>query len=210
MCDIEHEPNSYTGKIKAVPDNKKEREIMNRIYLITGAAGHLGSVVARRLLDKEETVRALVLPGEKHIPQNAQIFFGDVRSKESLKQCFEGIEKQELIVIHCAGIVPIASSIEPVVYEVNVTGTKNVVELCIKYHAKKFIYVSSVHAISEEPHGSTTCETKDFGPDKVVGGYAKSKAEATAYVLRAAKQGLNACIVHPSGIIGPYDYGRGT
>ena len=37
---------------------------MNRIYLITGAAGHLGSVVARQLLDKEETVRALVLPGE--------------------------------------------------------------------------------------------------------------------------------------------------
>ena len=182
---------------------------MDRIYLVTGAAGHLGSVVTRQLIEKGETVRTLVLPGEKYIPQEAQTFYGDVRNKDSLKQCFEGIEGRKLIVIHCAGIVSIASKIDPVVYEVNVTGTKNIVELCIEHHAERLVYVSSVHAIPEESHGSVISETKDFNPDKVEGGYAKSKAEATAYVLQAAKQGLNACVVHPSGIIGPYDYGRG-
>jgi dihydroflavonol-4-reductase len=52
-------------------------------------------------------------------------------------------------------------------------------------------------------------EITHFSPDKVVGSYAKTKAEATSYVLDAAKQGLNTCVVHPSGIVGPNDYGRG-
>ena len=69
--------------------------------------------------------------------------------------------------------------------------------------------MSSVHAIPEKPKGITITETTEFSPDRVVGLYAKTKAEATAYVLDAARQGLNACVVHPSGITGPYDHGRG-
>ena len=48
-------------------------------------------------------------------------------------------------------------------------------------------------------------EISDFSPDKVNGAYAKSKAAATAAVLAAAEKGLNASVVHPSGIIGPGD-----
>ena len=50
-----------------------------------------------------------------------------------------------------------------------------------------------------------TGEIRDFSPDAVVGGYAKTKAEATREVLRAAQEGLDAVVVHPSGILGPYD-----
>ena len=42
----------------------------------------------------------------------------------------------------------------------------------------------------------------------MIGPYAKTKAEATQAVLEAVKQGLNAVVVHPSGIIGPYDNGN--
>lgn len=182
---------------------------MDKLYLITGAAGHLGNVVAMQLIKAGKSVRALVLPKEKYIPENEEVYFGDIRDQESIKPCFENLNGRELVVIHCAGIVSIASKYNKDVYDVNVTGTRNIVELCKKYKVSKLIYVSSVHAIPEKPKGVVITEISEFSPEKVIGLYAKTKAEATAIVLEAAKQGLNASVVHPSGIIGPYDHGRG-
>lgn len=182
---------------------------MDKLYLVTGAAGHLGCVVVQQLIKDGKTVRALVLPMEKHIPEKAHIYYGDVRDKETIKHCFEYPNDNELVVIHCAGIVSISSKFNQDLYDVNVKGTRNIVDLCKKYNVSKLVYVSSVHAIPEKPDGMVITEVTEFSPDKVVGSYAKTKAEATSYVLDAAKQGLNACVVHPSGIVGPYDYGRG-
>lgn len=179
------------------------------LYFITGAAGHLGSVITRQLISNGKQVRALVLPNEKHTPEKVELYFGDVCDKESIRPCFENLNGRQLVVIHCAGIVSIASKFNQVVYDVNVTGTKNIVDLCKEYGASKLVYVSSVHAIPEQPHGIAITEITEFNPGRVVGLYAKTKAEATAYVLDAARQGLNACVVHPSGIAGPYDHGRG-
>lgn len=182
---------------------------MNKLYLVTGAAGHLGSVVTLQLIEAGKIVRVLVLPTEEHIPEKVDVYFGDVRDKESIKPCFENLNGRELVVIHCAGIVSITSKFKQAVYDVNVKGTRNVVDLCMEYNVSKLIYVSSVHAIPEKLDGTSITEITDFSPDKVVGSYAKSKAEATSYVLNATKQGLNVCVVHPSGIVGPHDYGKG-
>lgn len=184
-------------------------EVMKMLYIVTGAAGHLGSVITRQLITSGQQVRALVLPGEKHAPENAELYFGDVCNKESIRPCFENMNGRQFIVIHCAGIVSITSKFNQRVCDVNVTGTQNVVELCKEYHVSKMVYVSSVHAIPEKQKGITITETHEFDPDFVVGLYAKTKAQATRYVLEAARLGLNACVVHPSGIVGPYDNGRG-
>ncbi|MGI6497429.1 MAG: NAD-dependent epimerase/dehydratase family protein [Oscillospiraceae bacterium] len=182
---------------------------MEMLYFVTGAAGHLGSVITRQLLNRGKQVRALALPNEKNTPQKATLYFGDICDKESLRPCFENLNGRRLVVIHCAGIVSIATKFDQAIYDVNVTGTKNIVDLCVEYGASKLVYVSSVHAIPEKPPGVTITEITEFNPELVVGLYAKTKAEATAYVLDAAKQGLNACVVHPSGITGPYDRGKG-
>lgn len=182
---------------------------MEKIYLVTGAAGHLGRVILHELLKEGKRVRALVLSGEPHIPEAAEIYYGDICESESIRPCFENLTGCELVVIHCAGIVSIASKYNPQIYNVNVTGTKNIIDLSKEYRISKLVYISSVHAIPEQPKGITITETDDFNTDQVVGLYARTKAEATAYVLDAARQGLNACVVHPSGIAGPFDYGRG-
>lgn len=85
-------------------------------------------------------------------------------------------------------------------------GTRNIADLCEKHHISKLIYVSSVHVIEESAKGQPICETKHFSASLVKGIYGKSKAEATAYVMKAAERGLNAMVVHPLGIIGPEDY----
>lgn len=185
---------------------------MRMVYLVTGAAGHLGNTIVQALTQRGETVWALALPSEVNAPQlakAARVFAGNVCQPETLEPCFQLGEEEQLTVIHCAGIVTIASKYQQIVYDVNVSGTRNIVELCLKHAVHKLVYVSSVHALPELPKGETSREIAHFDPKAVIGLYAQTKAEATQIVLDAAAQGLNASVVHPSGICGPYDYGHG-
>ena len=183
---------------------------MNKIYIITGANGFLGNNIIRKLeQEKNSEIRAFVLKGEsiKSLENlKCKIYYGDVTKKESLESVFENTEGKEVFVIHCAGIVYIKSKYNPLVYNVNVNGTKNIVDKVLNINAK-LVYISSVHAIPESDGVIT--ETVDFDPNRVEGLYAKTKAEAAKYVMDAVKtKNLNACIIHPSGIIGPNDYGN--
>lgn len=110
--------------------------------------------------------------------------------------------------IHTAGIVDATGEISCRLYEVNVTGTENVLHCCKQYAADKLVYVSSVHALPENSDMIPQTEIRTFSPELVTGGYAKTKAQATKKVLDEAAGGLPAVVVHPSGIIGPYDNGR--
>lgn len=182
-----------------------------RIYLITGAAGHLGSTIIKQLISQNYHVRALILPTEKFPIESdlVAIFHGDVRDQVSVRPFFEGLEEWDSICIHCAGIVSIASQYQQRVYDVNVIGTKNVMDLCLTYQINRVIHISSVHAIPEKSQGQEITEVTSFDPDKVHGLYAKTKAEASQYVLDLVAKGLPASIIHPSGIMGPGNYGIG-
>ena len=183
---------------------------MNKIYIITGANGFLGNNIIRKLeQEKNSEIRAFVLKGEsiKSLENlKCKIYYGDITKKETLASVFENTDGKEVFVIHCAGIVYIKSKYNPLVYNVNVNGTKNIIDKVLNINAK-LVYISSVHAIPE-CNGVIT-ETVDFDPNRVEGLYAKTKAEAAKYVMDAVKtKKLNACIIHPSGIIGPNDYGN--
>lgn len=179
---------------------------MKKLFIITGANGHLGGTIVRMLNGRPVQVRGLVF-GDKKKQDTGSIHYysGDVREPETLRPLFEGCEDLETIVIHTAGIIDISNHVSPELYDVNVNGTKNILALCREYPVKRLVYVSSVHAIPEQKRGNVTGEIRDFSPDAVVGGYAKTKAEATREVRRAAQEGLDAVVVHPSGILGPYD-----
>ena len=182
---------------------------MEKIYLVTGANGHLGSTIINLLLKEKKNIRAFVLENDVlHLDKKVEIIRGNITDKKSIYPLFKDLENKEVIVIHCAGIVTIASKFDQKVYDVNVVGTKNIADVALEYKVKKFIHVSSVHAILEEKN-KTIKEVDKFYPDKVEGLYAKTKAEASNYILDMSKKGLNATIVHPSGIIGPGNYGKG-
>lgn len=181
-------------------------------YLVTGAAGHLGFNVVKKLVESKKQVKAFVLPNDKNVenlPKEVDICYGNVTSTEDVNKLFEHKNNEELIVIHCAGIVTIATKFDQLTYDVNVIGTKNIVDACIKNEVKRLVYISSVHAIRELPNKEVISETKDFNSNGVIRLYAKTKAEATKYVLDNVENGLDAVVIHPSGIAGPYDYGHG-
>lgn len=181
--------------------------------MITGVGGHLGNTIAKELLAAGETVRGFAMPSEDVTMlygDAVSIVRGDVRDRASLEPLFFGLkEDDEVYVIHCAGIVSVASKYDQRVVDVNVRGTENVVRLCQEHNARKLVYISSVHALPELPHGNVIHEVEGFAPESVIGLYAKTKAAATQIVLDAVKGGLDATIIHPSGIIGPNDYGHG-
>ena len=186
--------------------------IVKKIYIITGATGFLGNNIIRKLeKNADSEIRAFVLNGEsiKSLENlKCKIYYGDVTKEETLSSIFENIDDKEVFVIHCAAVVYIKAKYNPLVYNVNVNGTKNIVNKVIESKAK-LIYINSVHAIPEKPNNEVITETTDFDPDNVKGLYAKTKAEAAKYVIDAVKnKNLNACIIHPTGIIGPNDFGN--
>ena len=181
-------------------------------YLITGATGFLGRAVVEELVHHDAQVRALVLHNDPYInllPKEVHIIVGDVCDKNSLADFFADADGRTCV-IHCAGIVSVASRPGPKLYQVNVGGTWRILRQCLAHEVGRLIHVSSVHAIPEKPEGCVITESCDFSPGLVDGDYAKSKAAATELVFDAAERGLNAGIVFPSGIIGPGDVQGGS
>ena len=183
----------------------------NVIYLVTGAAGFLGSNVCAQLLERGEKVRAFVLEGDnaaKFLPKDVEIFYGDLCDKTSLEPFFTVDEGLSSICIHVASMVTVNPYYRKLVLDVNVGGTENIVDMCLEHkECQKLVYVSSTGAIPELPHGQKIKEVEEVNLDEVEGWYSKSKAMATNNVFTAVqKRGLKACVVYPTGIMGPNDY----
>lgn len=189
----------------------------NRIYLVTGAAGFLGSNVCTQLLEQGKKVRALVLPNDKSvrfIPKDVEICLGDLCDAESLEPFFSVPDGMNSVVIHCASMVTVDPSYSEKLMAVNVGGTRNIITKCLEHkECEKLVYVSSTGAIPEAPMGTKIKEVDKFEPNdpaKVVGAYSQSKAKASQMVMDSVRvMGLNACVVHPSGILGPNDHAVG-
>ncbi|GAB4504873.1 MAG: NAD-dependent epimerase/dehydratase family protein [Anaerolineales bacterium] len=177
------------------------------MYLVTGATGHVGNVLVRKLLEKGQKVRALIWRGEDTRSLeglDVEKVEGDVLDLSSLWEPLRGVRG----VFHLAGVISILPGANPWVRKVNVEGTKNVLRAAREAGIEKLIYTSSIHAIKRIESGVID-ETAGYDPANPYGEYDRSKAEATLEVLNAARTGLEAVVVCPTGVIGPYDF-RGS
>lgn len=182
---------------------------MKRLYIITGANGHLASTIIKYLKKEECHIRGLILPTEENKDtETVKYYKGDITKVETLHDIFGQTDDYDKVdVIHAAGLISIKDEITSQLYDVNVNGTKNIISQCFKYSVKRLLYVSSVHAIPEGDDLSVIKEVPVFSKNNVIGAYASTKAEASQAVIDAVQNGLDAVIVHPSGIVGPYDNG---
>jgi len=183
----------------------KNRPLTLKMIVITGATGHLGNVLIRKLLHQNKKVRVVILPGEDTASlEGLEVdkVEGDVRDPDSLRRAFQGAD----LVFHCAGVISILPGQNQQLYQVNVLGTRNVVNMCLETRVKRLVYTSSIHALSEPESGIVFDESSGFNPENVLGEYSKSKTLGTLEVIKGIEKGLDAVILCPSGIIGPYDY----
>jgi dihydroflavonol-4-reductase len=179
------------------------------MVLVTGAAGHLGAALVRDLLDRGEKVRVFVLPEEDISSLNGmplEVMKGNVLDRESLRPALEGVD----VVYHLAGIISIMPGRNEAMRQVNVVGTTNVARLAREARVRRMVYVSSIHALARPPRGTAINERVEFDPHNVEGEYDQTKAEASLAVLAEVEKGLDAVIVCPTGIIGPYHVRGGS
>ncbi len=175
------------------------------MIIVTGATGHIGNVLVRELLNKGEKVRVLIRPNSTEIPLDGldvEKVYGDIRRINDLRKAFEGVDT----VYHLAALISIFPGLNPDLEEVNYIGTKNVATVCTEQKIK-LVYTSSVHAIADVPHGNPITEDVPIDPILAIGQYGKTKAKATLAVLDLVQNhGLQAVIVQPAGVIGPFDF----
>lgn len=170
---------------------------------MTGGSGHIGNVLVRALLSQGYKVGVIDLdPKDKALEGlDIEYYQGDIRDLDFLTKIF----KKAKYVCHLAGIISIAPGKEKLMYDVNVEGTKTVIEACKKAKVKRLLYTSSIHALYEPPKGIPIIE-KLAKIEDTENDYARTKILATKEVLKASKERLDTVVVYPSGVVGPYDF----
>jgi len=173
------------------------------MILVTGATGFLGSELAKQLADKGEAVRctkraASAIPALLVPYTQIEWVDADMLDIFALEAALGGITQ----VYHCAARVSLKQADKDAMIRTNVTGTANLVNLCLDSDIK-LVHVSSIAAIGQAKPGELITENHHLEIITENDGYAISKLESEMEVWRGIAEGLDAVIVNPSLIIGP-------
>ena len=175
-------------------------------YLVSGGEGALGKTVISMLLQRGEKVRILMSElSDTRIYRNnpnIEICYGISTDKDSMIEFFDLEDPRSAVLFHTDEYVSLSDATNLTMRRVNVIGAENIVDMCLKRKVGKLVYLSSAYALNPEVRGEDL--TIHFDRNKVEGEYAKSKAEAAAYVMeKVSLNRLNAVMVLPTFIIGP-------
>jgi dihydroflavonol-4-reductase len=172
--------------------------------LVTGAAGFLGSHVARQLVARGEPVRVLLRPSSQNraiadLP--LEYSTGDLRDTESLDRALKGVTR----VFHVAADYRLWAKDSKDIYDSNVGGTKNILAAAKRAGVQQFIYTSTVATIAVDRPAPPN-EKTDAKLEEMIGHYKRSKWMAEREALNAAKEGFPVIVAMPTTPVGPWDW----
>lgn len=172
--------------------------------LVTGAAGFLGSHIARQLVARGDEVRVLMRPSSTNraiADLSLEYVTGDLRDPASLDRAMRGVKR----VFHVAADYRLWARRKQDIYDSNVGGTKNLLEAAKRAGVEQFIYTSTVATIAvDRPQHPN--EFTDATLEEMVGHYKRSKWQAEKEALSAAKSGLPVIVAMPTTPVGPWDW----
>jgi dihydroflavonol-4-reductase len=172
--------------------------------LVTGAAGFLGSHVARQVVARGEDVRVLLRASSTNraiADLSLEYVTGDLRDPASLDRAMKGVKR----VFHVAADYRLWAKRKQDIYDSNVGGTKNLLEAAKRAAVEQLIYTSTVATIAVD-RPQLPNELTDARLDEMVGHYKRSKWLAEREVLNAAKAGLPVVVAMPTTPVGPWDW----
>ncbi len=181
------------------------------MILVTGGTGFLGSQLIKILVDSGKSVRALKRENSdtsalEDYADRVEWIDGDLLDIFSLEDALQDIKQ----VYHCAAVVSFNPSDRKDLFEINIKGTEHLVNCCLSSGIEKLVHVSSIAALGRTKEESSISEETKWVDDKLNSSYAISKYFGENEVWRGITEGLNAVIVNPSVILGPWDWSKGT
>ena len=174
------------------------------IALITGGSGHVGANLVRELSSRGYQVKCIDFDNDHRAFEgfDVELVKGNITNISTLDSAFKDVE----VVFHTAAVISLDRKDKDLIRSVNVSGTENVCRMSLKHGVKKLIHFSSVDAFVREPLEDPLYENRSLVTDPNAVPYDLSKADAQRIVLEYCDKGLNASIIHPSGIFGPNDF----
>lgn len=172
--------------------------------LVTGATGFIGAAVARALVSAGTDVRVLVRPNsDLRNLQGIQVeqVHGDLRDRDSLRRALIGCRQ----LYHVAAHYALWAKDPTVFYDINVTGTRVLLEAAREVGTERIVYTSTIGAIGLPPNGGVGTEQTPVSLSQMAGHYKRSKYLAEQEVLTLARAGLPVVIVNPSAPVGAGD-----
>lgn len=178
---------------------------------VTGANGLLGSFIIRKLLERKESFVALKRANSdtsllRDIEGQFEWRVADVLDPVGLEEALNGVSH----VIHSAALVSFNPAHEQRILDINVLGTRYVVNACLANNIKKLVHISSVAALGRTKGQTIIDEQNKWSDNAVNSTYAESKYFAEVEVFRAYEEGLNSVIVNPSVILAPADWSKSS
>jgi dihydroflavonol-4-reductase len=173
------------------------------VTVVTGAGGHVGACLVREMLKQGRTVRALDLEhgiGLEGLEVERRV--GDIRDAAFLAGCIDEGD----VVYHLASVISTTGDKGGLVSSVNVDGARNVATVARERGAKKLVHFSSIHAYDIDTFDAPVTEETRGAVENSSSAYNCSKWRGQQAVLEVAAQGLDAVVVNPCGVVGPYDY----
>jgi dihydroflavonol-4-reductase len=172
--------------------------------LVTGATGFIGSHVARLALERGDDVCLAVeegSPDEAIEDLDCERLRCDVCDRRSVRRALKGCER----VFHCAGVTSVRAADRERLFEVNVRGTKVVMEECLRAEVERVLYTSSAAVVGPAEEGKTADENQLFTTAHLDIPYVNSVREAEVEAMRVAAQGLPLVCVNPAVCFGAGD-----
>ncbi len=203
MTSTEPEP----GRSKYEP--QPHRELPGKVFL-TGASGHLGANLVRRLLEDGREVRVLVREGSENgaidgLP--VERVYGDLRDAERLARQMRGCR----VAYHCAALISTANATpeaEREIFECNVLGTRNLLRAALAQGYDRVVVTGSFSAVGTDARDPSRPSNEEdvFYPFGEVLPYGRTKVQVEHEVLKAVAEGLDAVIATSCAIVGPHDH----
>jgi len=174
--------------------------------LVTGGGGFIGSQVVKHLLARGEKVRVLHLDGEnlKNLEGcNVELVEGNVLNKNSVDNAVQGCNR----VYHLAAIYALWMRKPQLMIDVNITGSRNVLDACVNHKVEKVVYTSSIARYVGQGMGKSATEDSPFMLGNSGELYSITKFQSQELAEEYAHNGLPLTIVNPALPVGPGDIG---